>query len=500
MSFFFILNNLHFSLEILGALAFGTVAWLSFDAFRIRKDFTTISRGIGFILLAAWQVIHAFGFVSEVYGFAGYGIYFFGLLFVAANLALEAPTERPQFKGVVILPALTPLLPIFNAVASITLLLIVLLSFRQYKKELKKTLAPFVLAFTFLFLGAVAAVFSPQDSFTNLWIAGHILELLGFASLGWWVWQYLQLRIREELLLIFISVTLLMAVVVTLTFSSILVNRIETQTRASLLTDARVLNFATTRLQEEARAKADLLAYNLDLRTAVEENNFVALEKIATDLFRDEKLGFLIILDAEGGVMLRAHGLTKKGDNLSAERAVEAALAGESLSTIESSEVEQFSIRAASPLIANDKVIGVVVAGFPLDNAFVDSIKKITGLEMSIFRDNTRVATTSFNPDGRTRSVGIKQVDQRVSDAVLSRGESITVRTEILSRPFLASYLPIKNVDGQIVGMMSAAQAQEEIAEIANSTNQLTLISVVILMLILTAPIYLVTRRLGREV
>jgi len=501
MSLFFLLNNLHFALEILGALAFLTVGWLALDAFLIRRDFTTGSRAIGFIFLTAWQVLHAFNFTSEVFAYAGYAVFFLGIIFVAGNLILERPRKRPEFKAIVVLPGLGTLLAPFNIVVTLGLFLITFLAFHQYKMELKKALLPFWLGFLFLSLGALSSIFYTPDSLSALWIVGHLFQLIGFFAIGWWVWSYLQLRIREELLLIFVSTTLFMAVIVSLSFSSILMDRMEDQTKASILTETRVLDLAILRLQEEASTKARLLAARPDIGQALGDNDFVKLEEILGNLIEEEKLGFLTILDKEGYVILRAHALTKKDDNLSEERAVAAALfEGESFVTIESSPAEKLSIRAASPVIIEEEVSGAIVAGFPLDNPFVDSIKRITGLQMSVFEGNTRVATTILNPDGRTRSIDIKQVDSRVSQTVLKEGGNITLRTEILSRPFLASYLPLKNSDGEIVGMISAARSQREILEIAQATNRLTLVVVMIIMLTLITPIYLLTRRLSREI
>lgn len=85
MSLYFVFNNLHFSFEILGALTFLVVTWLVYDAFKIRKDFLTASRGAGFLFLAFAQLIHASGFSSDVWGYAGYFFYFLGLIFVISN-------------------------------------------------------------------------------------------------------------------------------------------------------------------------------------------------------------------------------------------------------------------------------------------------------------------------------------------------------------------------------------------------------------------------------
>jgi len=499
MSLFFLSNNLHFALEILGALVFLMVAWLALDSLFARRDFTTATRAAGFIFLTSWQVIHAFGFTSDTFTYAGYGLYLAGIIFVFGNLLLERPTKRPEFKAIVVLPAIAGLITPFNIAIAVGLLLIAALSFRQYKAEFKKALAPFWLGFLFLSAGAGSAIFYAPDSLSALWMAGHALELIGFFAIAFWVWSYLQTRIREEMLLIFISTALFMATIVTLTFSSILITRVENQTKGDLLTNARVLDFAISRLGEEALAKAKFLAVRPDINTALAEGNFLSLEEILSSSIDSENLGFLGILDKDGNVILRAHALSRVGDNLQGERAVAEALGGRSFVTIETSPVEKFSIRAASPLVLGGVVEGVIVAGFPLDNLLADDIKRITGLEMSIYEGDTRVATTALNPDGRTRSVGLKQIDKNVTSAVLEEGKEVALRTTILSRPYLASYLPIKNADGKVVGMISAAKSQQEILETAQATNRLTLLTVMIIMLILITPIYFITRRLSKE-
>jgi sensor histidine kinase regulating citrate/malate metabolism len=288
--------------------------------------------------------------------------------------------------------------------------------------------------------------------------------------------------------------------VVTLAFSLILINQIEAATRANLLTNAKVLDLAISRFKEEALAKARFLAARADIKDALVRNKFLELESLTKESLEDEKLGFLTILNKEGEVILRAHALTQREDNLSRESAVRSALAGKEIVTIESSPAEEFSIRAAAPIFSQGKIAGVIIAGFLLDNALVDNIKRITGLEMSIYEMDIVVATTLLNPDGRTRSTGSKVVDLQVKENVLTQGQEITLRTEILSRPALASYLPLKNSEEKIIGMISSLKPQQEILALANAVNRLTLVTVAVLMLLSVLPIYLFTRRLSLEV
>ncbi len=500
MSLYFLLNNLHFALEILGALAFLIVAWLALDSLRIRSDLLTASRAAGFLLLAVWQILHAFGLSSILGNYAAFAVYILGLVFVLLNLILERPVVRPKFEAILLLPAAAALAPYVNALASIFLILITFLAYQQYKHELKKSIKPFWIGFVLLSLGGLASIFENPDSLGAVWMLGHIFEFLGFASLIYWAWQYLQLRIREELVLILVSGALAVSIIVTLAFSIILVNQIESATKANLLSNAKVLDLYVGRLKEEALAKSELLAGTAGFENLLAKNDFLKLETAASSYLESEHLGFLSIVNKNGEVVLRAHALTQRGDDLSNDAAVAAALVGKDLVTIESSQAEKFSVRAASPLRLRGKIVGAAVTGFLLDNALADDIKRVTGLEVSILDGDTVVATTLLNPDGRSRSTGIKIIDSEVKSAVLAGGQEIVLRTEISSRQVLASYTPVKNSEGKIIGMLSSVKPQQEILNLANATNRLTLVTVAVLMLILAFPIYLATKRLSGEI
>lgn len=485
---------------MLGAITFLAVAWLAFDALKLRHDFLTASRGIGFLLLAVWQVWHAFQISSVSWGYAGYGIYILGVIFILWNLFLEKPIARPEFKAILILPPLAAAAWWANIFAAAGLVLITLLSYRQYNYELKKTLKPFWMGFALFSVAAVLGIFYATDDLEFGWMLEHILKLAGFLMLGRWVWKYLELRIREEMLLIFLSFAFIMAVIVSLTFSTILMGRIEESTKSGLRIDAKVMELALWRAQEEAFAKARLLAADPEIVSAALRNDFEALERILEKKMRDEKLGFLLVTSKEGEVMLRTHALSQKDDDLSREFAVGSALQGEAAVSIESSPAEKFSIRAAAPILDKSRVAGAVVAGFLLDNAFADGMRRVTGLDMTIFDGDVRAATTLFGPDGRTRGTGLTETNTAVLDKVLRGGEELTLRTFIFSRPYLASYIPLRNSEGLAVGMIEVVAPQREILETAASTNRLTLVVVSIIMLILMAPIYIITKRLSGEV
>ena len=499
MSFFLILNNLHFSFEIIGAIIFLAAAWLVYDAFLLRRDFITAFKGLGFLFLAVWLVLHASQFTGDIWLYAEYIASFLGTGFLIWNLFLEMPVKRPDFRAVILLPGLSLFLLPLNALQTLGLATVFVLSFRQYIGEQKYAIRPLAYGFLFLAVGSTLSIIFNAGSFGLLWGVRHLFELAGFLSIGRWLWSYLELRIREEILIVFISLGLFMGVLVSLTFSSILLGGIEGSVKENLVSSTKVLELAINGLKEEALAKIRLIKDEEKLILAVREKDFVHLDETTRALLARENLGFLIITDTEGEVLVRAHAPSKKEDTLRGEEAVKQALEGKSFVTIESSPVEQLSIRASSPLMSKGRIIGAVVGGFPFDNAFADNMKRITGLEVSIFDRDYRIATSAKNQRGELSIVGTRITDSAVRNKVLLRGEPVTLRTEVFSQPFLASYLPLRGAQKEIAGMIGVEKSQQEIFKTAQTTNRLTLAVVIILMMVLMTPIYLITKRLSEE-
>jgi sensor histidine kinase regulating citrate/malate metabolism len=319
--------------------------------------------------------------------------------------------------------------------------------------------------------------------------------LTGFCVLGYWVWQYMRLRIQESFVMITVGVVFLLATIVTLAFSTILIGRVSTETSNNLLSDVKVLDFSVENIKQEALAKAEIVSLNKDLITALENNDSVSLEKTAENLLEKYQLGFLTIADNTGSVMLRAHSLSSRGDTIYGERTFDEAMLGNNVVSIDDSKGEGFSIRTGAPIFSNDKIIAVVVVGAQLDNAFADKLQKLTGLETFIYKDDVSIASSALDSDGRTRLVGEALNNDIVKKSVLGNGDIITSDSKIFGTLFHSSYAPLLNTDEKIVGMISVSKPQQDIVNIANATNRLTLITVTLIILVLSLPIYFISKK-----
>jgi|CXWL01.1.fsa_nt_gi hypothetical protein len=497
MSFYFFVNNFHFALELLGAVALLMAAWLTFDTYSVSKEGRILVRTLGFGLFALWQTIQVISTGNDLLSFISFAFFIMGLVCILGSFLKSQ--QLAAMPAILIIPAFTAFEGPFHGVEAILLLAIAYSSNLQSKKEFNPTWRSFSVTFLLLGIASVLTIFAKGTEISFFSLSGYAFELAGFLFLITWVWQFLALRIRESLIIIFISATLLLSTIVTLAFSTILITQIANQTEANLLTDARVLDLNIRGLQQESLAEAALLSADSRLGSAIAANDFPTLQTIAESFMEQYALGFITITDTQGTVLVRAHALSKRGDALSGERALEEALHGKTFVTVESSPVEKLSIRAGAPVTHKGKVVGAVIAGYPLDNALVDGIKRVTGLEMFVYEGDMSIAATAFAEDGRTRLTGISLQNSAVENTVLKGGQNMTTQANFFGQTFLASYLPLVNGDDKIVGMLSAAKPQQDILDIVNSTNRLTLITVILIMLVLAYPVYVFTRRLTDE-
>ena len=89
-------------------------------------------------------------------------------------------------------------------------------------------------------------------------------------------------------------------------------------------------------------------------------------------------------------------------------------------------------------------------------NDLVDTVLELTGSAATIFAGDTRVATTVRGPDG-ARTIGTRLEPGPVHDAVFRDGHGYVGFAMVLGAPWLASYQPIRDVNGRVIGVLSCA-------------------------------------------
>jgi len=108
---------------------------------------------------------------------------------------------------------------------------------------------------------------------------------------------------------------------------------------------------------------------------------------------------------------------------------------------------------------------GKMYAGETLLNdniEIVDRIKAVAGGTATIFMGDTRITTNVMKSDGSGRAVGTKLAKNAAYDAVLGQGQPYRGTVDILGRTFYTGYDPIKNAQGETIGILYVGVAKDD--------------------------------------
>lgn len=460
MLYSFLFSNIHFALTIFGALVFFASGWLYFDSWKLDKKQRTIIKSTGFFLVALAYGIHATTIQAPIFLFTLQIFKALGLLIIATSLLFEPLPGNPN-KPQNNLQQNTVLFPfgianiISSVLSAILMLFVSFVYFKRsiagYEKQLRPAFYAFLLmaiseflSFSFFFKNTSIVFWSKfLSDYGFVWITAHALELLGFVILGAWVYGYTRFRLNVQLFFITIISFLFIFLITTFIFTYSLLKNLENNTFSHLKTNVNVLHYALDGLKQQALTNARSIAGDSDIYEAVVQRDSDKLYALTSQFLISHNTNFLIVTTLTGEVLMRAENRDRIGDTLASDPLVQNALNNNFLSTVMTTPgilAPVVQVKAASGIPnrnASDsaKLVGVVVTGFLIDNAFVDGVKSLTGLEASVFADNIRVATTFLDPDGKSRSIGTKETNSKVLDQVLNKGSMYAGDLQIQNHP-----------------------------------------------------------------
>ena len=303
--------------------------------------------------------------------------------------------------------------------------------------------------------------------------------------------------------MILTTMVVVVFLVVSVGFTGLLLKNIEKESLVNLNTAADVLNYALKAKQGETTSAAEQLASDPVVKSALAGNDREKLKTITSNYLIDKKLSGLVLTGQSGQVLLRGQDAEQWGDSLSSDALVKRALVGLNQSTITVLDgVSSPTVQVRSAVAVKDAaglVVGSIITSLDLDSGFVGGIKEATGLQSSIYGGSTLAATTVTAADGKTRPVGVKLSDQGIKDTVLKKGKEYSGSATIQNRQLLAVFLPVKDVDNAVIGMLQIAEPQSTILLTAGRSVELTFLLTAVLVLLSVTPIYFITRNLTKQ-
>ena len=269
---------------------------------------------------------------------------------------------------------------------------------------------------------------------------------------------------------------------------------IDATTQLAKATTDATYNASSEKFLQEAR----LIAGNPALVEAVARRDHAAAAALGKELMDMAGSEFITITDEKGIVVGRGHS-PKYGDDVNNQETVAAGRKGESVVGIVAGTVVPFTLRAGAPLVHEGKVVGTVGIGISLaSEAYVDRLKKETGLEATIFKGDIRAMTTLIR-DGK-RLIGTKLQNTAVSEAVLQRGETVSGELQLLGRPYSVVYWPILNMAGKPVGMWFTGQPLDTVVQARREALRNALLAALGITLVFALVAFVIGRMLASPV
>jgi two-component system cell cycle response regulator len=202
------------------------------------------------------------------------------------------------------------------------------------------------------------------------------------------------LSLQTRLFVFFIAIVVLPLGLAALLGQRILVNELEERTLASLRA-ARPASAAVYNLRVLiARDRAQDIASSERVGQLIQENRFALLSDFLEDWIARQRdvedeipINYVVVANPQGEVLseaLAGSNFLPSVDPPEAEDIVD-----------QDSEASRLLIRAIVPIrTAGDAPIATLVAGFYLDNTFLDALSEDTGVNTSLFVDGTAVSST----------------------------------------------------------------------------------------------------------
>ncbi len=533
----FLLANLHFAISFLVALVIFAIWWLYYDAWREQRPRQELPRLLGFLLIAGSYVFQASMLESAtvetalqsgevtswllvITRLAGYGFLLWG---IQADPLQKRPTYKTakRTKSKQRAPLKKRSHAIFGAGAPLGFAFplmsgaVAWLYWRRSTRGLERHLKPIGAGFLVIALADLIALSSLLRDTTNvtihrlvspfgvMWMLEHLALLIAALILGRWVWRYLLKRFDSQIFIIFTTTVLTVFVITTTAFTGLLLRNLQAEALAWLDTDVRVLNYTLDSLKTATLSDAEVVAQNQQVQAAVVAEDFDELADIAQSLLLTKQRRFLVITGDDGRVLARGEDTERIGGSLSDDPTVKRALANEATSSIVVQEGplnSRVTVQSATPIVHAGRTVGTVLTGTVIDNAFVDGLKRATGLEAAVYGHNVLSATTLLAADNRSRWVGVTEEDPTVIEEVLQKGSSYSGSVQLLNTPYFAAYLPLKDLTGQTVGMLFVGRPQITVLRTASRSVELTFLVAALLMVLSIIPSCLIARYISYQV
>lgn len=154
-------------------------------------------------------------------------------------------------------------------------------------------------------------------------------------------------------------------------------------------------------------------------------------------------------------------------------------------------------------LNSNNELMKGDVAIHDIFQSQLDSLSEKTGISYTVFFQNVRKITTLTDADTGLRMEGTTASEAVTSTVISGGSEYLSTDLEIGGNSWYAYYLPIRNSDGSVVGMIFAGRSTEDVeSNLSSAAMKMNAVSAVVLLIsfIIGLTMLLVSKKIVKDV
>jgi len=206
----------------------------------------------------------------------------------------------------------------------------------------------------------------------------------------------------------------------------------------------------------------------------------------------------IIVANQDGIILAQSYAPDIHGD-ISQMPATLAALSGESVLVYTTTAAAPMAMTAAVPILEGNRIIGSVNVQFDVStDEFIDRLSNTFGVDISVFVEDTSIASTLINPATGERAVDTT-VAPHIAEAVLGQGEYFAIDLLLIFNvlPYSVYYFPLLDIEDTPIGMFFVGISREHgIAATSMQLRNIILISMVVLVIVSIIMFLLISKSL----
>jgi len=313
---------------------------------------------------------------------------------------------------------------------------------------------------------------------------------------------------KTKLPLIFLAIACLIGVSTSLIVNYLITNQIISEAQDRVKEDLNTAKYVYNSKIREIDRTVQWISTRHILKKALREKNVSSIREEIKGLMIEEGFDLMTLVDREGRVIYRFHNPQRSGDSLFNDPFIKSSLKKNGISGTQvlsseelfkegeelaqkafirmipvpkekpTTKIEEGSgmiLKSAHPVMDyNGEVLGALSGGVLINRNYeiVDLIKNIVfkdakykGKEIgtaTIFLGDLRISTNVLDREGN-RAIGTRAMDE-VQQQVLGKGIPWIHRAFVVDDWYITAYEPIRDIHGNIVGMLYVGMLESKYA------------------------------------